>query len=424
MGRASDIVAPAAAQAALTIDLQALADNWKFLALKAGGAECAAVVKADAYGIGIEPAVRALLQAGCKTFFVAHASEGAQVRAALGARAGFRIYVLNGLLPGDDVSRQYIDHGLRPVVGSLSELQSWIERAILHHARIPCALHIDTGMNRLGLSPHDIDSVAARVLPTHIAVDEPWEPVLAPLAVGTFPAAGKVMAVRKRQPYTPAPTGQGGVYIDLVMSHFISSEEPDSPLNWRQISDFKKAREKFPGVAASICNSSGIFLPQKPFLDLVRPGYALYGGNPTPGAPNPMRAVISLQAPIIQLREIEAGQCVGYNGQWTAKRPTRLATIGVGYADGVPRALMATDTRPGGEAMVLGRRCPFAGRVSMDLIVIDVTDVADPALAPGTLAELLGESIGVDDMGARAGTIGYEVLTSLGRRYRRRYIGG
>ena len=375
-----------AAQAILTIDLAALAANWKQLAARAAPAECGAVVKADAYGIGIEPAVRALAKAGCKTFFVAHVSEGARARAALGAREDCRIYVLNGVLPRDDVAQQYAEHGLRPVLGSLAELQDWSRYP--RKANSAAALHFDVGMNRLGFSLRaDQDEVAI------------------------------CQAVKN-----------SGVAVDLIMGHFVSSEVGADPMNKRQIDAFRKLRDQFPGVPASLANSSGLFLRQKPFFDLVRPGYALYGGNPTPGRKNPMQAVVRLQAPIIQLREIEAGDTVGYNAQWTAKRPTRLATIGVGYADGLPRNLMATDERAGGqtggEAIVAGKRCPFAGRVSMDLTVIDVTDVPKRALAPGDMAELLGDKITVDDMGARAGTIGYEILTGLGRRYHRVYVDG
>ena len=371
-------MALAGAQAVLTIDLAALAANWKLLAARVAPARCAAVVKANAYGVGLEPAVAALAQAGCRVFFVAHAEEGTRVRATLGARRGFRIYVLNGLLPGADVAGEYVAHGLRPVLGSLDELRAFSASA--RAAKIPVALHVDTGMNRLGLAPAKIDDF---------------------------------MAVAKG----------ARVGVDLVMGHFVSSETRGNPLNARQIAAFDRVRARLPGVAASLSNSSGLFLPRKPFYDLARPGYALYGGNPTPAEKNPMRPVVTLRAPIIQLREIEAGESVGYNAQWTAKRRSRLATIGVGYADGLPRNLMATDARPGGEAMVAGTRCCFAGRVSMDLTVIDVTDAPRESVAPGVMVELLGERITVDDMGARAGTIGYEILTGLGKRYRRVYTG-
>ncbi len=208
------------------------------------------------------------------------------------------------------------------------------------------------------------------------------------------------------------------------MSHFVASEAGDDPLNERQIALFKTLRGGFPGLAASFANSSAIFLPQRPYFDVVRPGYALYGGNPTPNARNPMRPVVGLSAPIIQLRDIPAGATVGYNGQWTAKRPTRLAVIGLGYADGIPRSAMATDARPGGEAVISGRRCPFAGRISMDLTTIDVTNVPAGSLSPGDIVELLCDDITIDDLARRTGTIGYEILTNLGRRYHRIHIGG
>mgnify|MGYP006275119675 FL=1 len=200
----------------------------------------------------------------------------------------------------------------------------------------------------------------------------------------------------------------------------MSSEVPDDAINAQQIARFEAVRAAFAGLPASMSNSSGLFLPQRPFYDLARPGYALYGGNPTPGAANPMRAVATLRAPIIQTREVEIGESVGYNATWRAQRPSRLATIGVGYADGLPRSLMGAQGRAGGEALVGGRRCPFVGRVSMDLTVIDVTD-APASLRAGDQVELLGETITVDDVAARAGTIGYEILTSLGRRYARTY---
>jgi alanine racemase len=215
----------------------------------------------------------------------------------------------------------------------------------------------------------------------------------------------------------------------LLMSHFASSEVPDDPANARQIEAFQKVRAAFPGVPASLCNSSGIFLPQRPFFDLVRPGYALYGVNPTPDRANPMRAVVRLDARIIQVREAREGETVGYNGQWTVRGPRRLATLSIGYADGYPRAASATDAKATagmsvGEAIVAGRRCPFAGRVSMDLLSIDITDLPPGATNRGDLVTLIGDDLTIDEVGARAGTIGYEILTSLGRRYARTYIGG
>ena len=371
-------------QGVLTLDLGALVYNWKLLGARAPDAECAAVVKANAYGVGLEPAVRALAGAGCKTFFVSQASEGVLVRQTLRRRTP-SIYVLNGLPPGPDAARLYVEHNLSPVLGSFSEFVDWSATAMAMDGKLRAALHFDTGMARLGADAAEASAILQ---------------------------AAQAAKSRAR------------VVVDLLLSHFISSEAAEDSTNSAQIARFEALHRGFPDVRASMANSSALFLPQKPLYDMVRPGYALYGGNPTPGAKNPMRPVVRLEAPILQLREIDAGQSVGYNAQWTAKRRTRLATIGVGYADGLPRNLMATDARAGGEAIVAGKRCAFAGRVSMDLIVIDVTDVPAKGLVPGTMAELLGEKISVDDMAKRAGTIGYEILTSLGDRYERVYLQG
>ena len=209
--------------------------------------------------------------------------------------------------------------------------------------------------------------------------------------------------------------------IALVLSHFTSSENADATDNAAQLARFRTVVSLAP--KASMANSSGIFLDSKPWFDLVRPGYALYGGNPTPDRPNPMRAVVTLEAPILQVRDVGAGETVGYNNQWTAKRPSRVATIALGYADGIPRGAANTDRKPGPEVAIAGQRCPIAGRISMDLITIDVTDIAPERATRGTLVEILGPTIGIDEFGYRAGTIGYEILTSLGSRYRRRYVG-
>ncbi|MBI3275826.1 MAG: alanine racemase, partial [Methylocystis sp.] len=207
----------------------------------------------------------------------------------------------------------------------------------------------------------------------------------------------------------------------LLMSHFVSSQWPDDPRNARQIAAFEAVRRHFPGVPGSLCNSSGIFLPQRPHYELLRPGYALYGGNPTPHAVNPMRAVVKLEALILGTRRIESGESVGYDATWTAQRPTLLATIGLGYGDGLPVSASGTAQRSGAEAIVGATRCPLVGRVSMDLAVVDVTDAPETARR-GALVEILGETIGVDELAARCGAIGYEILTRLGRRCARRYV--
>jgi alanine racemase len=354
----------------LTIDLGAIAANWRVLGALAPSAECAAVVKADAYGCGIAQVVPALAAAGCRTFFVAHLDEARRVRAAAGDAV---VYVLNGLLPGS--APAYAQANLRPVIGSRAELDEWSAFRLGSGWRGEAALHFDTGMNRLGFSGDEAAALAAGLGQDH--------------------------------------------GIALVMSHFACSEE-DHPLNALQVARFGAVRALFPGIAGSLANCSGIFLVPSAHHDLLRPGVALYGANPLPGRPNPMRPVVSLHGRIVQMRDIPAGATVGYSATWTARRPTRLAVVSVGYADGFLRGASASDVKTGAEAIVAGRRCPLAGRVSMDLIVVDVTD-ADTQVSRGDLATLLGDGIGVDDLATRAGTIGYEMLTSLGRRYRRIY---
>ena len=371
----TDATGPAESEAGgiLTIDLAAIVANWRALGERAASAQCAAVVKADGYGCGLEQVAGALAKAGCETFFVANLAEARRARAAVPKAV---IYVLNGVLPG--TAAAYADGNLRPVIGSNAEFDEWsaFRKASGWHGE--AALHFDTGMNRLGFPHEEAAQIAGRL--------------------------GR---------------GHG---IALVMSHFACSEE-EHPLNAIQNERFRDLSALFPGIPGSLANSSGIFLGQDVHHDLVRPGVALYGANPTPGKKNPMQTVVTLEGRIVQLREVEQGATVGYSATWTARRPTRLAIVSVGYADGFLRAASASDGRSGAEAIVAGRRCPLAGRVSMDLIAIDVTDLPEAEVARGDLIMLLGRGIGVDDLAARAGTIGYEVLTSLGRRYRRIYIG-
>jgi alanine racemase len=359
------------AGAILTIDLGTLTANWRFLRDKVQPAECAAVVKADAYGIGLEPALRALAKAGCCTFFVAHVSEALRVRA---IDQECTLYLLNGLTPGS--AQALARDSIRPVLSSLSEIEEWAAFSQFRGSRLAAAIQFDTGINRLGIPSDQIE----RVRPLLDAFD---------------------------------PT--------LLMSHFAESEVV-SPRNATQIAAFEKVRAAFPNIPASLCNSSGIFLHERPFLDLIRPGYALYGGNPTPNTPNPMQSVVSLNARILQVREVAAGERVGYGGEWTAPRASRLATLSIGYADGLPRSGIAID-RSGIEAVVARRRCPFVGRLSMDLSLVDVTYLPDGAVRRGDLVEILGSTIGIDELGRKSGTIGYEILTRLGQRYARRYVG-
>jgi alanine racemase len=365
----------ATAGAILTIDLQALASNWRFLRDKVTqatpAAECAAVVKADAYGLGIGPVVKVLAQAGCRTFFVAHPSEALRLRP---IDRECTLYLLNGMAPG--AAGALAESNVRPVLSSFSELEEWAAFSKQRGIGLPAAIQFDSGINRLGIPCSEIDRV---------------RPLL--------------------DAFEPA----------LLMSHFAESEIV-SERNGAQIAAFDKVRAAFPNIPASLCNSSGIFLTERPYYDLVRPGYALYGGNPTPNLPNPMQNVVTLQARILQVREVASGERVGYGGEWTAPRTSRLATLSIGYADGLPRSGTAVG-RTGIEAVVARRRCPFVGRLSMDLSIVDVTWLPDGAVQRGDFAEILGPTIGIDELGRKSATIGYEILTRLGQRYARRYVG-
>jgi alanine racemase len=366
---------PPAAEAGgtLTIDLNAIEANWKALARRAMPAECAAVIKADGYGCGIEAVATMLSKAGCKTFFVADLSEARRVRAVAQEPT---IYVLNGLMP--NTASTFAALHVRPVIGGMTELAEWDAFCSTSGWRGGAALHVDTGMNRLGVTVDEAAALAPRIRAENHG-------------------------------------------ITLLMSHFACSELPDHPLNEQQIKLFRDIRILYRGIPSSLSNCSGIFLGSAAHCDMVRPGAALFGINPTPGKPNPMQPVVTLQGRVIAIRNVPRGQTVGYDAGWTAKRATRLAVVGIGYADGYLRAASATDTVKGAQAVVAGKRCTLAGRVSMDLIEIDVTDLPDAAVRRGDMVTLIGDGLGVDEFGAAAGTIGYEVLTSLGRRYHRVY---
>lgn len=352
----------------LTIDLAAIAANWRALADRLLAAECAAVVKANAYGLGLQQVTTVLAKAGCKTFFVADLAEARIVRSRAPEAA---IYVLHGFTP--DWGEGLLEINARPVINSATELAEWDAFVAAHSWRGGAALQVDTGMRRLGIS---IDEAAA----------------LAPRA----------------------HTENHG--IALLMSHLVCAEIPDHPLNAKQIHLFRELHTLYPGVPASLVNSSGIFLGDAGHFDLARPGAALYGVNPTPGRPNPMKSVVELSSRILQIRSVARDDTVGYDATWTAKRISRIAVIALGYADGLMRAGSGTDERPGGAALVAGRRCPIVGRISMDLVCADVTDLPDGAVHRGDQVLLIGGEIGVDEAAAAAGTIGYEVLTRLGLR--------
>lgn len=364
-----------AAPAILTVDLGALCGNYRLLRARAAPAECAAVVKADAYGTGAVEAATALAGAGCRTFFVATLGEAWAIRGAIGESA---LYVLDGLFP--DAAPGFAEIEARPVLGSLPEVEEWAAFCRVDGVRRPAAIHIDTGMNRLGLRVDDVEKLAG------------------------------------------LPELRDGFAPTLVMSHLACADDPLNPMNEAQRVAFDTARAKLPPMPASFANSGGVFLGPEYHYDLVRPGVALYGGRAVNGVPNPMRPVVRLDARIAQLREARAGETVGYGATRSLARPTRIATLAAGYADGLFRYLGAPDAQRGLTAYVSGHPAPILGRVSMDTVTVDVTDVPANLIRRGALVELLGDHVTVDDLAARAGTIGYEVLTALGRRYERVYL--
>ena len=374
---ANQAAALATATGVLTVDLDAIIANWRKLEKTAVPAECAGVIKANAYGCGAEQVARALAGAGCKTFFVATLDEARVVRAAVPASAA--IYVLDGFFQNSGEAYARID--AKPVIGDLNELAEWDVFCRRTGWAGGAAIHIDTGMNRLGLTLTEAQGIIPRI-------------------------------------------NAGDHGITLVMSHLACAETLNHPLNAKQLATFREIAMLFSGVPASLSNSSGVFLGAAFQFDLVRPGAALYGINPTPEADNPMQPVVEVKARIVQLRNIEKGESVGYGGTWTARRPTRLAIVSAGYADGYFRAGSSNDGTRGAEVMVAGRRCPIAGRISMDLIAIDVTDLDKNAARRGHMVTLIGEGITVDELAHHFGTIGYEVMTSLGSRYARIYKGG
>jgi alanine racemase len=354
----------------LTIDLGALVANWRTLAAKAPGANTSAVVKADGYGVGALDAGKALASGGCDTFFVGLPEEGLRLRAALPSAT---IYILAGLLPGSDAA--LIRANLRPVLGSTAEIDAWIA-ARRAGATTGAAIHVDTGMNRLGLTASEARKLTA---PDRIAA-------LAP---------------------------------SLLMSHLACADTPAHPLNARQLAAFRAVRSALPQVPASLANSSGIYLGPDYHFDLTRPGVALYGAVFIDGKP-PLQTVAKLEARVLRVRDVAAGDTVGYGATETAATQRRIAVLGAGYADGYHRAASSRDGRPGANVFLRGRMAPLVGRVSMDLIAVDVTAV--PGVEAGDWAELFGPNLPVDEVAAHAGTIGYELLTGLGHRYARRYV--
>ena len=356
--------------ASLTVRLGAVAENYRTLRGLAGSASVAAVVKADGYGLGAAMVAPALAAAGCDSFFVARLEEGIKLRPVLPKA---RIFVLDG--PTPETASALIAHNLTPVLNGLHGIAAWSEAAKVSHRTLDAVLNMDTGMNRLGLSSADVSTIAGE-----------WKTRLA------------------------------GLNLILLMSHLACADDlgPGAAMNREQLSRFRAALAMLPPAKASLAASSGIFLGADYHFDLVRPGIALWGVGPK-GHENPMKTVAVLTARVLQTRRIDKGETVGYAATFRAKRPTMLATMPLGYADGIMRTASNRGVAAFGKA-----RAPYAGRVSMDLMTIDITDMAAPP-GRGDMVELFGDTVSVSEMADHCATNEYEILTGLSPRVPRRY---
>ena len=354
--------------ARLTVRLGAIAANFRRCG-NLSGTTVAGVVKADAYGLGAEPVARTLAEAGCDTFFVARLEEGIAVRPVLSQA---RIFVLDGVVPGSAAA--FIAHRLTPVLNTLDEISTWSEASAKRHTKLDAALHFDTGMNRLGLTPDELSTLSAEIS-------------------------------RRLDGINPV----------LLMSHLACSDDPGSEMNAKQLERFRTSLAMLPPAPASLAASGGVLLGKDYAFDLVRPGLALYGGNPQAATANPFRTVARLTGRILQVRRVDKGESVGYGATFRTARPSTLATVGLGYADGLMRAIGNK-----GSGAIGGVRVPVAGRVSMDLITLDVTDI--PSVAPGDEIEFVGDTISLEEAARAAGTANYEILTGLGTRFPRHYV--
>ena len=372
-GPAAEGEVPARASGALVIDLKAVAENYRRLRSAFLEKPLAAVVKADGYGLGAEQIAPVLVREGARSVFVAQLDEALALRPLLDrCHPAVSLYVLNGLMPGTEAD--FVEHNILPVLNALGEIDAWRAEAARRGRALAAAIQLDSGMNRLGLPQAEVTALHE------------------------------------------APERLEGIVPTLVMSHLACADEPDHPQNAEQLAAFRAAREKLPMAPASLCNSSGIFLGRDYHFDLARPGAAVYGVNPTPEAPSPVLPVVRLTARILQVRAIDAPQSVGYGATYRAAGPARIATVAAGYADGYLRSISGR-----GRAWVDGQEVPVVGRVSMDLLALDVTEIAPDVACAGRMVDLIGPGHGVDELAQEAGTIGYEILTALGRRYHRIY---
>lgn len=360
--------------ARLSIDLGALKRNWQALDKVSRGALTAAVVKADAYGLGLSQVARAFYQAGARFYFVATPDEGIAVRAALPEDT--HVFVLNGLYPG--AAPLYVGERLMPCLSSIPMLEEWLAACLARNESLPAALHFDTGINRLGFRLNEAPVVRRMI-------------------------------------------DQIGYAPQMIMSHLACADQPQHEKNRTQLALFASVLAQFPNVPASLANSAALMSGREYHFQMVRPGIALYGGRAVQGRRNPMSPVVRLEAPILQVKDVRTGESVGYGGLQTMARDSRIAVVGIGYADGFFRHQSGTSSRAGGRVVVRNQFAPVVGRVSMDMIQVDVTDLPQVP-APGEMVEVLGPNISVDDQADVGNTIGYEILTSLKGRYVRSYV--
>lgn len=361
--------------ARVSVNLDALKANYLTLRKLAKSAVCAGVVKANAYGLGLEPVAKALWAAGCRVYFVALLSEAADLRALF---PDAEIYVMDGLMKG--AAADYRQHNVRPVLASIEEAEEWSQFCRDHENRLPAAVHVDTGINRLGI---DYDEALV---------------------------------------WFKAGSGYQDFDLCMVMSHLACADDRYHPLNGEQVRKFDALRGPAPKVPFSLANSAATLSRPNAHFDLVRPGIALYGSNPMAVSDVPIQPVVTLEAAVLQVRNVKSGQSIGYSATFTCERASKIAVLGLGYADGFFRNLGGFNDRYKAHVYISGHMAPVIGRVSMDMICVDVTDLPPGTVVRGTMVEVIGENISLDGVAQASETISYEVLTRLGNRFERVYL--
>ena len=355
----------------LEINIDSIIHNYQLINNKVGNTECAAVLKADAYGMGASVVAKALDKVGCSTFFVATIDEGIELRACFSKNEN-QIAVLSGLLEGsEDI---FYSNKLTPVLNDTEQIKKWAIYNKQKKISAPSIIHIDTGMNRLGLTINELYDIIKN------------------------------------------PTELKELHVEWIMSHLACGDQPRDIMNEKQLSVFLNAKKEFPNVKASLANSAGVFLGQSYHLDMVRPGIALYGSGSGSIPSKPLKQVIKLYSRILQIRTLSTGASVGYGASYRVSEATRVATVGLGYADGYLRSLSNCSW-----VFFNGLRLPVIGRISMDYITIDITQIASEKIKTGDFIEIIGDKFTLDDLATVANTVPHELLTRLGTRHHRIY---